>query len=162
METSWTKWNCSKLIVWKAGKRLIKKGKHMANLCESVLWAVKMFRQHQRDKLQRAVDISWLGEVKLNHSPSGSSSLGILSSFSAMRKASSRFCLLLLVLALDRSTRSGRRAYRIARKTTPLLQLALKSFTFNEHPALRETNHYITFIIQVILHKNSKKVRPNI
>lgn len=81
--------------------------------------------------------------VELMDSPSGSSSLGILSSLSAMRKASSRFCLLLLVLALDRSTRSGRRAYRMARKTTPLLQLALKSFTLNVQPALRKTHHCV-------------------
>lgn len=54
----------------------------------------------------------------------------------ARRKASSRFCWLVLDGARDRSTKSGRREFRMARKATPLRQLDLKSFTLREQLAL--------------------------
>ena len=74
--------------------------------------------------------------------PSGSSRRGMRSCCSARRKASSRFCRLLLVWARarstsSRSTSSGRMEHRMARKATPLRQLDLKSFTLRGQLALR-------------------------
>lgn len=82
------------------------------------------------------------------HLPAGSSSLGMWSSLSAMWKASSKFCLFVLVRALVKSTTFGLRAWSIAKNTTPLLQLTLKSFTFRVQPALRRQTKMNGFIVQ--------------
>lgn len=61
--------------------------------------------------------------------PSGSSSLGIPSSVSAIVKASSRFSRLDLPFSFSKSTNSGRMAWMTEWKATPLLQLRPKSLT---------------------------------
>lgn len=82
-----------------------------------------------------------------------------------MWKASSRFCLLVLVLALDRLTRLGLRAFRMARNKMPLLQLALKSFMLKVQPALKKKKlcfkvYFKTKNIQTRFHSRTKeKVR---
>lgn len=68
----------------------------------------------------------------LSDSPWGSSRRGICSSCSARWNASSRFSWLLLDWTSERSTNWGLREDRMARKTSPLLQLDLKSFTLTE------------------------------
>lgn len=69
-------------------------------------------------------------------SPWGSRRRGMCSSCSARRKASSKFCWLLLDWAWVRSTRSGLREHRMPRNAIPLRQLHLKSLTLREQSAL--------------------------
>lgn len=70
-------------------------------------------------------------------SPLGSRMRGMLSSLSARRKASSRFCRLLLDPARERSTSCGLREHKMARKASPLLQLDPKSLTLMEQATLK-------------------------
>lgn len=103
---------------------------HTRNIYQYLLHLFCIFRPFYLD----------LGMSCNYHTPAGSSNRGIFNSLSAMWNASSRFCLLLLVLALDKLTTSGLSAQRIAKNTTPLLQLVLKSFTSRVQPALKETD----------------------
>lgn len=72
-------------------------------------------------------------------SPWGSRRRGMWSSCSARWNASSRFSWLLLDWTSERSTSWGLREDRTARKTSPLLQLDLKSFTLTEQWTLERT-----------------------
>lgn len=83
-------------------------------------------KQQTRANMRQGISIK-IGWVIIL--PSGSRSLGIPNSDSAMLKASSRFSLLDLPFTLSKSTSSGRIAWITEWKATPLLQLRPKSLT---------------------------------